>query len=706
MKKAHSNRSGTYRFAVNRSGVLTAAVAAAIGAIATLTPATFAQQRIGGDGRLMDANNRVGSGGFNDSSSSALPPGVFGNAIVSGDVTGGRGFAGNIPYFAPGAFHGNLPGGFVDNFVSGSTNVQTNGTVVNNAQDVHLFLGDDRGVNPPSNFISTGAQPGYIPNAAISDTQFTSDTRLGVPVSSPISSYVPSAIFQTGGTQAGSGSSTYVTNSALFGVKTLQTAQQVDGQAQYSGSALGNGSLNSALGTGDRVDLSSDLRPAALSQSNNPDQTSLNDQGLSGLPSGVASFAMPQASANGSNGSLNPSGIPGAPASPSTPGAAPRSQIANAAGSNSNGANANGSANGQGQNGQSQNGTENGSITGSNGPIDSAINTQISAAIPSGYPVNATVGGSAFSGSLNTGESTSTNIYSKDQPWNQPKTAYQAMLARFKTINPNAPLTAEQKILLNQAKLFDIKSAEEKGTENGVAGRPAALGSGPNGERSVAGSAAAPPGMGSAPGSTGAGQLPQPSAVGPLVPQQVAPGGDKNKPVFINSFSGDATSPGVKEHLAKAEDLMKQGKFTSALEEYDLVEQQAPSNPYIELGRANAELGASYYGLAEAHLRQAFMSNQALLSAQLDLHTFLGEDKLQYLVKDLKQIAEANPTESRPVFLLAYICYNTNNPRGAAAYLDLAEKREGKPDPFFKLVRQNWDLPAISDEKGDTGLNK
>jgi tetratricopeptide (TPR) repeat protein len=181
---------------------------------------------------------------------------------------------------------------------------------------------------------------------------------------------------------------------------------------------------------------------------------------------------------------------------------------------------------------------------------------------------------------------------------------------------------------------------------------------------------------------------------------------EKGKPIVLDSFSKDEASPVAKEHLAKAEDFMKQGKFTSALEEYDLVEQQSPSNPYVELGRANAELGASYYGLAEAHLRQAFTTDEALLSAQLDLRTFLGEDKIQYLVKDLKEIAQNNPTESRPVFLLAYICYNTNQPRGAAAYLDLAQRREGKADPFFALLRAHWDLPDVSDQNGGSGLNK
>jgi hypothetical protein len=700
MKKNQSNRRDSNRVGSARSLMLKMAVAAAVGAVAMLAPATFAQQRVGGDGRLNEANNLVGSGGLNDNSASALPPGVFGNAIVSGDVTGGRGFQGNVPYFAPGAFHGILPGSFVDNFVSGSTNVQTNGTVVNNAQDVHLFLGDNRGVNPPSNFISTGAQPGYIPNTALSGDQFTSDTRLGSSIAtSSVGSVVPSAIFQTGGTQAGGPQSAYVTASSLFGVKTLQTTQQNDGNSPYASSSLNNQALTGALGTGDRVDLSSDLRSTSLTQ-NNPDMNSLASAGLSGLPAGVASYATPQASSpNGLNpaDALNPAnGLNGS--SNAATGGKSASQNPNTPGGNSNSAAAN-------ANGQSQNGA--GGLNG--GPIDSSVGAQVNAAVPSGYALNSTVGGSSLSDSIIRGEDSSTNIFSPTS--NQPGSAYQRMVQRLKTIDPNAPLTAVEKNLLYQAKMQDIKKAQS--TATGQPGESRALPSNDQPAKARAGGLSGGSGLGTGSSLTGqpnpiggaAGDLPK----GSSVPQQggaPAPAGDKNKPVFINSFSSDAASPLVKEHLSKAEDLMKQGKFTSALEEYDLVEQQAPSNPFIQLGRANAELGASYYGLAEAHLRQAFMSDQALLSMQLDLKTFLGDDKLQYLGKDLKQIAQANPTESRPVFLLAYICYNTGQPRGAAAYLDLAEKREGKPDPFFKLVRQNWDLPSVSDEKTDTDLNK
>jgi tetratricopeptide (TPR) repeat protein len=657
----------------------------------------------------MDASNRVGSGGLNDSSSSALPPGTLNNLLVTGNVTGGVGFEGNVPYFAPGAFHGSLAGSTVDNFVAQSTNVTTSGVMVNNAQNVHLFVGDSSGINAPAGFVSTGAQPGYIQATQYGGQQYTSDTRLGLPAAAPVSSMIPSAIFQTGGSAAGAGVSSAVSASPLFGVKALQNVQQAQGTSQFSDAASGNGPLNSAIGSGDRVDLSADLKPAALSD-NSSMNSSLSDSGLTGLPPGVSSFATPNvngANGNGANGA-NPSAQYGA-----TPGQNTAAQGGGGlSAANSGSASLNVASNGGALNGQTVNGAEGGQAGqqggGQNGPINAAVNAQVSTAVPSGYPVNATVGGSALSGNIATGEGNSINIYSPTST--QAGSAYRRMLLRFKSINPNAPLTIEQQSLLNQAKLQDIKAAAAANKAPGSSGATAAgghaggLSAVPGAGQSGLGQPGALPANGLNSGGLNTGGLNSGGLpAGPIVPGQISPV-VKEKPIVLDSFSKDEASPGAKEHLAKAEDFMKQGKFTSALEEYDLVEQQSPSDPYVELGRANAELGASYYQLAEKHLRQAFTSDQALLSAQLDLRSFLGEDKLQFLIKDLKAIAQNSPTESRPVFLLAYIAYNTNNPRGAAAYLDLAQKREGTPDPFFALLRAHWDLPDVGDS--GSGLNK
>src|SRR5262249_7098675 len=116
----------------------------------------------------------------------------------------------------------------------------------------------------------------------------------------------------------------------------------------------------------------------------------------------------------------------------------------------------------------------------------------------------------------------------------------------------------------------------------------------------------------------------------------------------------------------------------------------------VQLGRANAELGASYYTRAESDIRQAFTQDPSLMEGQYDITSMIGEDRLQFLVKDLKEIANKEKTQSRPVFLLAYIAYNTGNERMAAGYLDLAEKRAGMSDPFYKTVREHWSLPGVN----------
>ena len=51
-----------------------------------------------------------------------------------------------------------------------------------------------------------------------------------------------------------------------------------------------------------------------------------------------------------------------------------------------------------------------------------------------------------------------------------------------------------------------------------------------------------------------------------------------------------------------------------------------------------------------------------------DLRSMIGDERLQFLVKDLKDIASKNPAQARPLFLLAYIDYNTGNERLAETF--------------------------------------
>jgi len=183
------------------------------------------------------------------------------------------------------------------------------------------------------------------------------------------------------------------------------------------------------------------------------------------------------------------------------------------------------------------------------------------------------------------------------------------------------------------------------------------------------------------------------------------PDGTKDaSPLKFNSLATGMKAKGLEELLLRAEELMREGKFASAIESYDAAARAAPENPLVWMGRANAELGASYYARAEENLRKAFTADPSLLLAQYDLKTFYGDDRLQYLVKDLKDIASKDKTNVRSLFLLSYIAYNTSNERRAAAYLELAEKRAGG-DELLKLLREHWTLPKDSKPE-DADLNK
>jgi tetratricopeptide (TPR) repeat protein len=188
-------------------------------------------------------------------------------------------------------------------------------------------------------------------------------------------------------------------------------------------------------------------------------------------------------------------------------------------------------------------------------------------------------------------------------------------------------------------------------------------------------------------------KTPQPDATKPDGGAAVKPKTPKPAPVKIGALSEGIRAEGLASVMKKAEGLMKEGRFVSALDQYEAAEAVAPNNPMIWLGKANAELGAGLFARADAHLHQAFNADKALLMGQYDLRTTLGEQRLEKLVADLKDLANKDQKAVTPVWLLAYISYNSGNERMALGFLDLAEKRSGGQDPLFKAVREHWALP-------------
>jgi hypothetical protein len=255
------------------------------------------------------------------------------------------------------------------------------------------------------------------------------------------------------------------------------------------------------------------------------------------------------------------------------------------------------------------------------------------------------------------------------------------------------PLTNDQANDFYNRELAAQEQAKQNAQQNQVAGgaQPAQPGAQPGGAAAQANT-----------GTPGAGALPVPDyaranqdilkkANAPLNPVVKGPLNETGQGYVITSLATGIKAKGLAGFMKTAEDQMRAGKFTDALNSYDNAQQVAPNNPLIPLGRSFAELGASYYGKAETDLRNAVRSDAAVLMPQYDLKGFIGEDRLKFVVKDLKDVANTEKTE-RPVLLLAYISHNVGDDEGAAKYLNDADTRSGGRDQMVELMRTVWHL--------------
>jgi len=660
-----------------RMAVLTAAVAAI--PLVGFTSDAAAQYRVNADGRALDANPRIGSGGTN--TQTGVNNTVNGNDIVTGNVSGGKGFRGDVPYRSARDFRGAAPGGTsMDDFIKRSSSAADTETI-GSPYRVTSFYGSARTVDPPPGFqpaaLGTGAfvpPPTGIVNRSL--TGISGDSRIGATelgqpgmsdLPTPGQLLLPGPVDPTAGQQYIS--ATPLTGIRQVGANDVGTTGTLT-NTQYNPS---NGRLTAQQIQQMRDELNTASQNEPLAPQPQPQQQQQQPGNTNGGPNNNGN--------NGNNGSNN-----GAAGSGAGNTGATRIQGAEA-------------------------------ITGAS-PVN-----PIAGAQPVNTAIAPTMGGS-------TDQSTRLRLLAPPQ---QQSGLYAQLLKRHEESVANQNVSDEQ-----AARDFNaVQRAQQQAQQaaKGQPGAPGAPGAGGAGGAQAGGAGAAQAG-----GTGGAGAAGQPGGVSAIPVPPPAAGGagtgatpnaapgvpnyaqqneqifrnlrnqnsklqplKKPEPVKVPSLATGMKSKGLADVMRNAETFMKDGKFTAALEQYDQAEQVAPNNPLIRLGRANAELGASYYARADAHLREAFGASPALLAGQYDLTALLGEQRLRTLVGDLKELAAKDQREARPLFLLSYIAYNTGHEQQASAYLDLANKRAGERDPFYKLLRDNWSLPTAPGNAGGAG---
>src|SRR5688572_4066822 len=184
-------RSSALSVASRARQVLVAAVVAV--GICGLASTVQAQHRVPQEGDALDANNRVGSGGSNRAPGANPVNDRFrlGNNVVTGNVTGGRGFRGPILYSSDRDFRdftGLQPS---SHFAGMSTGVTGSGQIINNSQYARPYYGGAQVVNPPADFARIPASGGYVPQAALEPAGGRLDSRRATPLSGGATSLNP-----------------------------------------------------------------------------------------------------------------------------------------------------------------------------------------------------------------------------------------------------------------------------------------------------------------------------------------------------------------------------------------------------------------------------------------------------------------------------------------------------------------------------------
>jgi len=609
------------------------------------TPAIFApraaqaQYRID-NGAALDANNRIGGAGTNEPHDLGINSA---NNVITGNVTGGKEFRGNVPYRAPGSFHGNVSN--VDRFVRSSSSAYDQ-----NANASRAFYGTGYGAPPPKGFTQSTNPSGEFIQSTPS-VRGPGDLRLGVVTDRPMSDLQR----QNGGElmlpgQIDNGNAnSLITASPLYGIR------QGDPSSQTDNSLSGANYLNV-----DRNDLRT--RQGITDKSIQGMRDELRKNVVSDNPNDVNSTTSADPNDLSSGQKMD------------KPFESPETKTIQAK------------------------------------PLNSSLEqTQLQSKITADQSTrNALVPAPAEQSEqyaeltrrfkkLQTGPQTDQQIQSQVNADLKARADAQKMAAAKKTPGPR------------------IGTGGPVGTGGGAgftpsAGGPAMDDTTPKtavksttpdktvGEMPIEPKAATP---------DAAVKPDKPSETGPLINpnnKMVKPG----TPLVIRSLTEGMKPGGLRDTIATAEDQVRQGKYTAALDQYELAERVAPNNALISLGKAHAELGASYYARADGHIRAAFASDPVVMLAQFNLEQFLGRERMEFLEKDLKDIASTEPKSVRAPFLLAYIKYSAGDLKMASNYLALSEKRAGTADPLYKQLRIHWGLPPADaiQESGQGEMNK
>ncbi len=155
----------------------------------------------------------------------------------------------------------------------------------------------------------------------------------------------------------------------------------------------------------------------------------------------------------------------------------------------------------------------------------------------------------------------------------------------------------------------------------------------------------------------------------------------------MSSLAGDSETR-LNKTLREAEILMASERFYDAESRYRAALSISPNHPLAQAGLVHAQMGAGMVRSAAFSLRKLFEEHPELIATKYDAKLLPAHSRLKSIRRDLEAAAKGG-LWVEPALMLAYLGYQTENPRLTEYGLNLAQVRAPK-DPLVVVLRRIW----------------
>lgn len=165
---------------------------------------------------------------------------------------------------------------------------------------------------------------------------------------------------------------------------------------------------------------------------------------------------------------------------------------------------------------------------------------------------------------------------------------------------------------------------------------------------------------------------------------------------MITRFVDPEKDPGAFDrHLLRAQELLAEGKWFDAEELFTKAMVVRTDDPLPAVGRTHAQLGAGMFLSAATNLRAILRDRPELATVKYDAALLPREARLAVVLDSLRDAATRNNAHGRDAgLLLAYLGFQSGNAGDIQAGLDAIERVEDHlemaRDPLSAMLRELW----------------